>query len=187
MKKILVFVFLILLSGCAFQNNSTSNNKSDIENYENQKKEVMLDFAKEEGVSDIVFLDYEDFDNMLTIELQSKYEGENIIFEAYINDIYTDNGKTYIDLDYYFYDCIFSMESDNEIINWLIENNVQYDKYGYQNNVYIIANISSINRIHNELYIEPDDESYDVHVENFHTTIVKGKCISIKKIEESNN
>lgn len=182
MKKRLILIIVLILSlkltGCSSPAETTSSEEKEKQRIE-QQEATLKKFALDHGITDaLVMTSFDDFADKFTFQLQSKYQGKKIVFYSTVIDIYQEEGKSYLALDQWLEDTIFTLECDKDIIDNLLNSNLKYDEYG-SDEIILIANIDSIKRMGYEINANGDSQSgYDLYLESNNVTEIKGKCLN---------
>jgi len=180
-RSILLIVLIILslkLTGCSSPVETTSSEEKEKQRIE-QQEATLKKYALDHGITDaIVMTSFDDFADKFTFQLQSKYQGKKIVCYSTVIDIYQEEGKSYLALDQWLEDTIFTLECDKAIIDNLLNSNLKYDEYG-SDEIILIANIDSVKRMSYEIRTIGDSQSgYDLYLDSNNLTEMKGKCLN---------
>jgi len=180
-RSILMIVLIILslkLTGCSSPAETTSSEEKEKQRIE-QQEAALKKYALDHGTTDaVVMTSFDDFADKFTFQLQSKYQGKKIVFYSTVIDIYQEDDKSYLALNQWLENNIFTLECDKAIIDNLLKSNLTYDDYG-SDEIIVIANIDSIKRMNYKISANGDSQSgYDLYLEGNNLTEIKGKCLN---------
>ena len=187
----IIFILVFSLIGCSSPKSYFSDYEKAREEEFQQEREIrsaeLENLASKSGVDHAIIIPDGFSPDDFTINLNSEFQGKNIVLYLYVSDIYESNGKTYALLYsnpfLFFEHYIFVLECSNETIESLFDNGLTYNSFSvHWDRVKVIANVENITPMRYTVKTSGSlEEGYRIYLNNDTPIVeIKGKCIAME-------